>query len=172
MAHDHFAILGLRPGLHKPAEVRRRFEDERQRLVAALHDPARHHETRQQLEELHIAYRTLSDQERQRRYLDAADRTPAPAARLRRLIAVSLEDGLLRQSRREVIIEQGRALGFSEFQVQLMIAQEQFGDKEVDAPVPRPRRQSATAIAVKSRLVAAAALAAGMFLLMVRWLGV
>jgi hypothetical protein len=166
MPRDDMALLGLTPGRHDPRAITLRFEAERARWVAALHDPRTYATARARLEELHVAYRALlAGQERM-----GATAPPDPAAELRQAIAMSLEDGLLRHSRRQALLEQGRALGFNEFQVQLLIAQVQFGGPAEPGPArpavgpvagPHPRTWA--------RVAAVGVLALAMFLGMMRW---
>ncbi len=170
MARDCFAILGLTPGIYKPDTVQRRFEKQRARLLAALHQPATHYESRRQLDELHIAYQTLVDPDAQRRYMDGQAGTRDALTRMRRLIAASLEDGLLRYSRRQEIIEQARRLGFSDFHAHLLIAQVQFGDTAIDLPPPSRRAPGATT-EVLGRVLLISVLGVILFLLMRHWLG-
>lgn len=171
MGRDYFAILGLTPGRYAPTEIARRFDAERRRLLAQLDDPVRHATARRRLDELHRAYAALRDPHAQAEYLRSR-RTDDDVARLRRFIAASLEDGLLRHSRRQEIIAEARRLGFSDFHAHLLIAQVQFGDERI-SPVSSPpaagsRRDTSRAWA---RFAAAGVLALAMFLGMVRWLG-
>lgn len=174
MSHDYFSILGLTPGCYAPGEIARRFNARRRRLLTALDDPAQHVESRRRLDELHRAYNALRDPRRQAEHRRAAragddqDRV----ARLRRLIELSLEGGLLRYSRRAEILDEGRRLGFSEFHAQLLIAQVQFGDGIIAPPYRRDVYRSAeSASQVGARFAAAGVLALAIFLAMVRWLG-
>jgi len=170
MGRDYFTVLGLAPGRYDSAEVARRFEVERARLLAQLHDPATHQEARRRLEELHLAYAALHDPRAQAEYLAARGGAADDLTYLRRLIAASLEDGLLRYSRRQEILAEARERGFSDFQAQLLIAQVQFGDDSFSPATPgRPRLARRGAAA---RLAAAGVLALGMFLALVRWLNV
>jgi hypothetical protein len=171
MSRDYFAILGLTPGRYKPAEITRRFRAARKRLLDELHDPATHGESRRQLDELHIAYTALRDPGRQAEYLER--RRDDDLSRLRGLIADSLEGGLLRQSRRLLILEEARRLGISDFHAQLMIAQVQFGDERI-TPVTAgsARNRSASPSQAAARLAAVGILALALFLAMIRWLGV
>jgi hypothetical protein len=173
MELDYFAILGLTPGRYRPDEVQRRFQAERDALVAKLADAAQSGSSRARLEALHLAYRTLADPRSQVDYLATHRQQLDAATRLRRLIAASLEGGLLRYSRRQEILRYGGELGFNEFQIHLLIAQVQFGDDVVTTPRPRPapdlrggERRAAL------RLAAAAALALALGLAALRWLGV
>jgi hypothetical protein len=172
---DYFAILGLTPGVYRPAEIQHRFQQERARLLAQLADAATHQESRRQLDELHLAYRALLDAQRQEQHLASAE--PGTASRpdralvqLSALIADSLEDGLLRYSRRQAILAEGRRLGFSDFQVHLLIAQVQFGSVRPELVGPRQAPPRGTR---RGALLAAAVLLAGaLFLLLKQSLGV
>jgi hypothetical protein len=124
---DYFSILGLAPGRYESAEVERRFRAERKRLLLALDDPRRHEESVRDLDRLHVAYAALHHPRAQGEYLHAI-RGEDRVARLRQIIAASLEDGLLRYSRRQQILEIAHEAGFSDFHAQLLIAQVQFGD--------------------------------------------
>jgi hypothetical protein len=170
MAQDYFAILGLTPGRYASQRIANCFEAERTRLLAQLGDPTRHAELCAQLDELYVAYNTLRDPARQNRYRRECDNPPDRVTTLRRLIAASIEGGLLRHSRRQAIIERGAALGLSEFQSQLLIAQVQFGDDEIE-PLPRPAagRIRYEAPRLWARVAAVGVLALAMFLGMVRW---
>lgn len=169
MAQDYFAVLGLSPGRYDPLEITRRFQARRAQLLAELDDPARYAETRRALDQLHLAYAALRDPRRQ----DDHQRSRLPEAeageRLRGLIAASLEDGLLRYSRRQAILERARELGLSDFQAQLLIAQVQFGARETplirSAPVTVQAADSRTWV----RLAGVGVLALAIFLFLVRW---
>jgi len=170
MSRDYFAILGLTPGRYGPAEITRRFGAVRERLLAELDNPATHNASRQQLDELHLAYAALRDPRRQAEYL--ASRRKANVTRLRWLITASLEDGLLRHSRRVSILEEGRKLGLSDFQTQLLIAQVQFGDKQINLVRERASSgRSTRGSRMSARLAAVGILALALFLALVRWLG-
>jgi hypothetical protein len=172
MSRDYFSILGLSPARYEPAEITRRFRVERARVLAVLHDPAKHGQSRRRLDELHVAYAGLRDPLRQAAYLRNLKTSDDRVAHLSRLISDSLEDGLLRYSRREEILGEGRQLGFSDFQTQLLIAQVQFGSDDV-LPVANPgagRRWNARP-AVGPRFAAVGVLTLALFLAMVRWLG-
>jgi hypothetical protein len=175
MSRDYFSILGLTPGRYEPAEIARRFRARRQRLVAALGDPAQHGATRQQLDELYQAYNYLRDPTRQAEYVRAAGadaKQEDRVATLCRLVEASLEGGLLRYSRRAAIIAEGRRLGFSDFQTQLLIAQIQFADEILTPPRARNDGSSSpTHAQVAARFAAAGLLALAIFLAVVRWLG-
>jgi hypothetical protein len=174
MAQDYFTILGLTPGRHTPREITGRFLERRARLLADLDDPRRHQVSRRDLEELHLAYAALCDPRRQDEYLRTHAVEGDPVGELRTLIAASLEDGLLRHSRRQAILERAAELGINEFRAQLLIAQVQFDGDEppVARPIlPRPRTTVGAGRAW-ARLAGAGALAAALFMLLVRWLGV
>ena len=168
MGRDYFTILGLAPGRYDSAEIARRFRAERARLLAQLHDPSTHVEARRRLEDLHLAYAALRDPGAQAEYLAARVGASDDVAYLRRLIAASLEDGLLRYSRRQEILAEARERGFSDFQTQLLIAQVQFGDDSFSPATPHYRRRDFTR--TRARLAAAGVLALAMFLALVRWL--
>lgn len=174
MSHEFFSNLGLKPGRYSPAEITRRFNTRRRRLVEALDQPELRAEALHQLNDLHRAHNALRDPRKQAEHLKAArgagdeDRVE----RLRRLIDASLEGALLRRSRREEILAEGRRLGFSEFHTHLLIAQVQFGG-EIVAP-PRPRRlvePRPSGSQVVARFAAAGALALAIFLATAHWLG-
>ena len=173
MARDYFNILGLTPGRHDSRDVARHFLRERARLLSALADPQRYAQTRAALDELHLAYATLRDPRRQEQYLRAwygAER--GAVEELRAFIAAALEGGLLRQSRREAIVAKARALGFSEFQAHLLIAQVQFGDEEIPLgpPLPSPFAAERRTPSWRS-LAVSGVLAAALFVWLVWWVG-
>lgn len=184
MARDYFAVLGLTPARHAPEAVARQFLLARARLLAEWRAGDAPDDARQRLDDLHLAYATLRDPERQAAYLRRAAGGDA-AAELRDLIAASLEDGLLRYSRRQAILARARELGFSEFHAHLLIAQVQFGDGEVppwlQAAPAGPRLPAADAgdrdgargrpARRWARVAATSALAAAIFLYLVRWVG-
>ncbi|MCG3126959.1 MAG: hypothetical protein CHACPFDD_01814 [Phycisphaerae bacterium] len=125
---DHFATLGLTPGVYDPREIAERFLEMRLRLSESPFDDD---DSRTRLAAISKAYEVLRDPAKQAAHRELR-RFDAPADSLRRVIDASLEDGLLRYSRRQEILAAGRALGFSDFQTQLMIAQVQFGDERID----------------------------------------
>lgn len=172
MAHDYFALLGLSPGRYAPAEIARCYRARRARLLAELHAAGRQHDTLQQLDELHVAYSTLRDARRQAEYRRARTDGEDRVTEVRRLISVSLEDGLLRYSRRQAILERARALGFSDFQTHLLIAQVQFGDEDITTS---PRRKDARGWGEHprawARIAAVGVIALAMFLGLVHWVG-
>lgn len=169
MNQDYFAILGLAPGRYDPSEISRRFQAERTRIVAQMSRLGQRGEASSKLDALHRAYSALRDAAGQEAYL--AGRASADATdQLRRFIASSLEDGLLRYSRRKEILGEARRLGLSDFHAQLLIAQVQFGDIPDDwstrvagAPRRSPR-------AVWPFFAAAVLLAGAMALGAVKWL--
>lgn len=167
MSRDYFAILGLSPGRYSPEEVTRRFLLERARVLPALGGMDRYNETRRRLDELHLAHALLSDPNKQAALLSPEE---DEAARLRDLIAASLEEGLLRYSRRQEILETARRLGYSDFQAQLMIAQVQFGDRDVRLGRPYHAMARRGPSRFGLRLAAVGVLATALFLAMVRWL--
>jgi hypothetical protein len=172
MDRDYFTILGLSPGRYNPGQVTQRFEAERVRLLAQLGRPATHATARRGLDELHLAYATLRDPRTQAQYLRTRTDGCDDVARLRQLIAASLEDGLLRYSRRQDILAEARRVGFSDFQTQLLIAQVQFGDEQLDIIRPRAGRAAAGgATRAWASFAAAGVLALALFLAMIRWLG-
>jgi hypothetical protein len=164
MSHDPYSILGLAPGRYDPAALRRRFDDRRAELSGGRANRAR-------LDELHVAYSVLRDPANQTIYLKRLDLGAATdhTAELRLLIAASLEDGLLRHSRRLRILQEGRRLGLSPFHTQLLIAQTQFGPQRVLAAELDQRGQAPAAIA---RLAGLCVLALALFLAAVRAIGV
>lgn len=171
---DHFAALGLTPGTYDPRVIAQRYLELRQRAGASLFDDD---ESRQRLAELSAAYEVLRDPEQQAAHR-ALRRFDAPADSLRRVIDASLEDGLLRYSRRQEILAAGRALGFSDFQTHLMIAQVQFGDERIDFnPTASATRNASTSHrsngASRGGLlagVAATAVALTVFVMLLRWI--
>ncbi|MEP0847978.1 MAG: hypothetical protein HRF50_14300 [Phycisphaerae bacterium] len=172
MPRDHLATLGLQPGRYSTQDIERRFQALRSATLAALRDPATHEAARRRLDALHVARAAVlaSDANTPQSSGHAADSNAA--AELRRLIAASLEDGLLRCTRRSTILAEGRRLGFSDFHVQLLIAEVQFRGRAVLAPPLERRRQQAGALRIGARAAAAGVLALALFLSMIRWLHV
>jgi hypothetical protein len=168
---DYFTTLGLVPGQYDPAEIERRFRIEQARWVAATGDPARYAVARRRLDELHLAYAVLHDPFRQAEYVRARGQAAEAVGQFRQRIQASLEDGLLRHSRRQELLAAGRRLGFSEFHTHLLIAQVQFGDEQgrllgISPGAPgRPAAPRSWA-----GFAAAGVLALAMFLVMLRWL--
>lgn len=169
MSQDYFAILGLSPGRHERHVVTRRYLQLRDQLAHELTAGRDGGASRRKLDRLHVAYTALCDPNAQMRYL-RAERRPDNAARLRNLIEASLEDGLLRYSRRREIMDEGRRLGFSDFQTHLLIAQTQFGDEQLTIAPRRPPARGGDSHAAVFRLAAAGCLGAALFLVMFRWL--
>jgi len=174
MAQDYFAVLGLGPGRCSPRQIARHFRAQRDRVVQELGDPATHVDSRRRLDELHLAYATLGSTKRQAEYLHSLRAgVESPAVALRKLIAASLENGLLRYSRRQFILERACELGLNEFQAQLLIAQVQFGEEEIPLPaIPDARPANTRYSQAWTRLTGVGLLATAMFLFLVRWLGV
>ncbi|MEW6253014.1 MAG: hypothetical protein AB1716_20440, partial [Planctomycetota bacterium] len=133
MAQDYFAILGLTPGRYHPSEITARFLARREQLLAELSGGRRHTASRRELDALHVAYSALQDPHNQAEHLRLLGPSADPAAVLRLLIEAALEEGLLRYSRRQMIVERARELGLSEFQAHLLIAQVQYGETEANA---------------------------------------
>ena len=185
MPLEHFTCLGLAPTERDPRVVAARFAQERARCLADLHDPRRHLAARERLDQIHLAYRAIlralsaaRDSAPQARSLRECAGTTSPTDELRTLIADALEDGLLRHTRREFIVQRARALGYSEFHAQLLIAQVQFGDVG-DAGVPAPAspstrllRRTPSLERLWARFAAVAVLALAMLLGMIHWAGV
>ena len=172
MGRDYFTILGLAPGRYEPAELARRFQAERARLLGALHDTATYADARRRLEELHLAYAALRDPQAQAEYLRTPPSERAAVTRLRQMIAAALEDGLLRYSRRQAILVEAHELGFSDFQTHLLIAQVQFGDDQIQLP-GTAAQHSANAATPRAwaGFAAVGMLALALFLALVHWLG-
>jgi hypothetical protein len=175
MGKDYFAILGLTPGRYSGPEIARRFHSERARLLAQLNEPALHDAVCQRLDELHLAYAALRDPQGQERALRLRGAAADQIAALKMLIAASLEDGLLRYSRRQHILQEARQLGLSDFQAHLLIAEVQFADDDFAADWVRAGELPAVTRPVERRrgagrrLVAAGVLALGIFVALVRW---
>ena len=171
MAQNYFAILGLAPGRYSEAEIAQRFDSERERLIAELDKPQHHSESRRQLEALHLAYSALRDPASQAAYLEVGSGDENDVTAMRRLIAASLEGGLLRYSRRRQILDEGRRRAFSDFQTQLLIAQVQFGDDQFAPATPGRLRAAADEDSrAWARFAAVGVLALALFLALVRWL--
>ncbi len=169
MSDDYFTILGLTPGRYEPRDITRSFQRVRTGLIAQLGESGAIEDARRKLDKLHLAYNALREPDLQAGYLarrDSAD----DAVAVKRLIAASLEDGLLRFSRRQMILEEGRRRGFSGFQTQLLIAQVQFGDDQIAAPTSSA---GGGILAGTHRtwphLVAIGLLAAAVFLILIGW---
>lgn len=166
MPHDYFAVLGLSPGRYEPAEIAARFAVLRRRLVAETPGAATH----AALEELHTAFRALIDPQSQAEHRAALRRPMDALDAFRGEIRLAVEGGLLRQSCRKALLARGRRIGLSDFQVQLLIAEVQFGDPEAP-PLVNPRPEFHTRHAIWPRLAVAGVLAASMFFYLVRLTG-
>lgn len=125
---DPFLIFGLSQGRYPPTVIVRRYHALRAPLVTRMGGVDAAWDVRQKLDDLHWAYRILVDPRSQARMMRVLNGEGDRAESLRLYIEASLEDGLLRASRRAEILTLGRALGISEFHTQLLIAQTQFGD--------------------------------------------
>jgi hypothetical protein len=176
MARDYFDVLGLAPGRYAGQEVARRFFSERARLLARLDEPATYGRVRRQLDELHLAYAALRDPQGQADALRAGAEGADRVAALKVQIAASLEDGLLRYSRRQEILREARQIGLSDFQAHLLIAQVQFGDDGFAAGWVKAGGARSTGgesrAGIGLRLAAAGVLALTLFLALVHWLAV
>lgn len=166
MPRDYFAVLGLSPGRYEPAEVVARFAVLRRRLVEGTPGP----ETHAALEELHTAFRALVDPQMQAEHRVALRRPLDALDALRQEIRLALDDGLLRQSSRKALLASGRRIGLTDFQVQLLIAEVQFGDPDAP-PLVNPRPAFGTRRAVWPRLAVAGVLGVSMFFYLVRLTG-
>lgn len=171
MARDPYAMLGLPPGCTDPRRITASFQRRRARLLAELDDPIHYAATRAALDELYLAYATLRDPRRRVAYL----RTRVlgnPADELRNHIAAALEDGLLRYTRRQAILQRAAELGIGEFQAQLLIAQVQFGADDLDViAVPVTGGRPAEPPRLWARAAGVGVLALAMFLGLIHWLG-
>lgn len=176
MPPDCHVILGLDPRRVGPGEVREQFARRRRELIARLHQPDVGGASRAQLDDLHLAYRRYLSQ-REQPLVELA-KVPAPALALRRFIESCQEGGLLRPSRRHKILAEGRRLGFSHFQTQLLIAMTLMGDRSEPLPATEEDlvtqrlvdSQTQDANSLVARLAAVALLALAMLLAAVRWL--
>ncbi len=141
----------------QPAE----FEAERRRLLEAMFHPQHQADARRALNALYIAQRLT--------HAPAAD--DDVVARLRQLVAASMEGGLLRLTQRRAILEQARLVGLSEFQTHLLIAEVQFGEAASSAETTlRLPRASVPASRGAARLAGATLLGAALFLAALFWL--
>jgi len=121
MPPDCFQILELDPRASGPADVRERFLSRRRVLVDRLHCPDKGPAARAALDELHLAYRRYQ-LERSGVVAPQPARSPDPTESMKSMIRTCLEDGLLRHSRRQLLLTEGRKRGLSHFQTQLLIA--------------------------------------------------
>lgn len=168
MSRDAFVILGLTPGHYEPAALAARYEAARAQLLRDLAGSDGRAEAGRRLDELQLAHaRLLAAAQRRGEGQSTRD---AQVAELRRLIAASIEDGLLRCSRRRAILEEARRIGLSEFQAHLLIAQEQFGGEALLDLRRKAPAGAADAGRVAARLAAAGVLAVALLLGMVHWL--
>ncbi len=164
MARDYFAILGLAPGRYEPATIHARFQRLRGvalRELNQLDPPA--DDSRAALEELHTAYRILRDPSAQQRYLAARGGSEPRLEAFRRRIAAALEGGLLRHSRRQELLAEGRQLGYSDFHTHLLIAQVQFGDSSLPLANGTAYQHAARVNPAAARLASAVILALALF---------
>lgn len=172
MSLDPFSILRLSHDRTDPAALRAQFARRCEEIKIAMNSGRDGSRSRRDLDELDVAYKILQDPE-SRTVFVRREKSPAPperAALLRALILASLEDGLLRHSRRQRILDEGRKLGFSPFHTQLLIAQTQFGPQRVlsfEDDRERPGNRPSQAMA---RFSAALVLGFALFLATVRWL--
>lgn len=172
MARDYFAVLGLAPGRYEPREIMARFLAERERAMAELQRATDSAAAQTRLDDLHAAFRMLGDAPRQAQYLRARTGGQDRVDLLRAMIAASLEDGLLRYSQRQAILDEARALGLNEFQTQLLIAQVQFGDQEITvSPTVYTAVGRGEHPRLWARVAAVGVLALAMFLALVQWVG-
>jgi hypothetical protein len=177
MSNDPLTILGLARDECTPFEIDRRFIARRRELREALDDPACYFQARRGLEDLYQAYRTLRSIPTPEppdvliRIAKPSDGAAERIAYLRRMIEVSLESGLLRCTRRQEIVAEGRRLKFSEFQMQLLIAQVQYGGALMTPPVTDEQLTPCSGLTrIGVRIAAAGVLALALFLSVVRWL--
>lgn len=169
MALDYFRLLGLEHGEYAPAEIECRYRAVRKQLLAEAQREGSAVLWRR-LDSLHLAYQVLRDPNRQSCHLQQVrGQLTDPLPRFQLRIAGSLEDGLLRHSRRQALLNEGRRLGLSEFQVHLMIAQTQVGENRLNliTPGPEPVQEHASSRIVP-RLAAAGLLALALLFAMVR----
>lgn len=181
MRNDYFELLGLPSQPQEPAVVEAHYALVRQHLRRRLADPAACRDALRELDRAFVAYTVLRDAARQANYL-ARLKHGDPLECLRQMVLDSLEDGLLRHSRRQAILAAGRELGMGEFRVHLLIAETQF-EGDVARPSPSATGQPAFSDAVvsaagstatkqerrvRARFAAAGMLAAAMFLALVR----
>lgn len=172
MPRDYFAILGLKPGRYDPAEIDARFAALRGRLLRELREPRMRAHAERRLEDAYRAKSLLRDERTQAMMRDKLEQRDDAAGRvdqLRAFVLASLEDGLLRHSRRQACIEEGIRLGFTEFHTHLVIAQAQFDGRVLVAPPGQRVLPSAAPLQVVARAAAVGVLALGLFLVMVRW---
>lgn len=174
MSLDPFNILRLSDNRHDPAALRAQFVKRVDELKLAMKSGRDPLQSRREIDELHVAYKILNDPDSRTIYVRRGNSPAAPekAARLHALIAASLEDGLLRHSRRERILEEGRNLGFSPFHTQLLIAQTQFGSRRVLSFEDERESAESQPGQASVRFAAAVVLALALFLCAVQLLGI
>ena len=175
MGTKYFSILGLAPG---PVRPRRSplggFRPNVPALLAALRNPATAVDARRQLDCLHMAYAVLRDPRGQESILQARRSEDNDLTRLKRLIAASLEDGLLRFSRLAGDSRRGAVRGAS-LTSRRNCSSRRFSSATITSPCLTrlrnrpPHREARRAWA---GLAAAGALALALFLVLVRWLEV
>lgn len=169
---DYYALLGLSAEVHPTRMITEAFLRRRSEALSRMDDPTLAAGAQRDLDDLHVALRTLSSRKQQQSYLDARREGESPMRTLARMIEHSLEGGLLRHSRRQALLAEARRLGISDFHAHLLMAQVQYAD-----PSPlewlRPERRSVESIRpIAARFAAAGVLALFMLLAMVRWLQV
>lgn len=110
---------------HHDDDAERTFERRRAQIIRALELPgANVVALRNELDDLYIERRlTLATSNANEDQQTAS----TPTDELRTLIVAMMEDGLLRYSRRQRILEEARQRGIDEFHAQLLIAQVQMG---------------------------------------------
>lgn len=173
MEHDCFAILGLTPGPYSRELIDARFDEERDKCLASIRE--RHDEaTERRLEAVYLAYHLLNDSARQQRHIAAIrdGHLDNPKDHVRDLVAASLEDGLLRYSRRQELIRIGRVLGLNEFQVHLLIAEVQVAALSITAEQPAKQVANERFDQTRLNIVAAGLLGLGLFFSAISWLGI
>lgn len=170
MSRDHFAALGLPPGRYSREALAAHFASQRAAAMARLADGRQRVAAERELDALHLAHRALSASAGQDVTPSAATLSVDRVAVLRRIIDWSLEDGLMRYSRRQQVLDAGRSLGFSEFHIHLMIAQAQFCDSDALAPFSVEARPE-PADKLRARLAAIVVVALALFLGLLRWAG-
>jgi hypothetical protein len=165
LALDYAQILGLAAPASR-AELLRRFQHCRAEALDRLTHAQLRDEACERLDQVHLAFRALSTNR------DGGARNSDSLDALRKLIAFSLEEGLLRYSRRQRILEAAADLGISEFHVQLLVAQEQFGPHPLHAVLnanfPACDKPAAR---FSLRVAAVGVLTLALFMAIVRWAG-
>jgi hypothetical protein len=145
------------------------FQRQRQALLNELGDPRRGCEARRRLDALYLTHRAKDVRGRAR---GGGPQREENVDAICVLVEAALEDGLIRLTRREQIIEEGRRRGLSDFHTQLLIAQVQFGEA-LFGPAGEPARAAGSqSDRIGARLAAAGVLGFALFLAAVRWLNV